>query len=525
MKYHDNIKTCYSKSAETDPEHFPPIKQSKCINLALIDRGQLDEYSLGTIQRSADDIFAKKKKITFDELISSAVEGARILIEGRPGCGKTTLMTKVSREWAQEKILKSVTKLLLVPLRRFHNKEDLEFKDILKLYDIGPLVEKVNNEIALSGGQNVCILLDGIDEYSYSSSQEGLILGLMQRKLLPKSIIIVTSRPASSHFLRGLADKHAEILGFLRHQIQEYIEEYYKSQDDKATALFTYLENFPNIRHMCYLPLHLAIIVYLNETLQQSMPKTETDVYLKFTNSILLRDMQKDEDPDTPLHLSSPEKLPTERLSAFRRICNLAYIGTVDSHQIFSGEDLMNVFGIQGMQFKLLGILISDKDSIPSGFEETYSFAHLTLQEFLAAYHLTKCPDDEQVENFRERKSMTVVWKFYCGLTQLKSEASVEVFKIMTEQVHGCVMLDLIHFVHESQNVSRCSELVANRNGSIIIEDETFTPSDTIAVAHCIQNSFSVLSEMKLCSCRLDKEGISVFTSHITVHPNVKTLW
>ena len=437
-------------------------------------------------------------------------------------------MSMVSREWAQEKILRRVTMLLLVPLRRFHNKEDLEFKDILKLYDVGPLVEKVNNEIALCGGQNLCILLDGIDEYSYSSSQGGLILGLMQRTLLPNCIVIATSRPASSHFLRIFADKRAEILGFLRHQIHEYIEEYYKDRDDKATALFTYLENYPNIRHMCYLPLHLAIIVYLNETLQQSMPKTETDVYLKFTNFILLRDMKRAADPNTPVDLSNPERLPTERLSAFRKICKLAYIGTVDSHQIFSGEDLMKIFGNEGMQFKLLGILISDKESILHGLEETYSFAHLTLQEFLAAYHLTRCPDAEQIQvikNFGERKSMTVVWKFYCGLTQLKSDVSAQVFKKMTEQVEGCVMLDLIHCVHESQNVSCCSELVANRNGSITIEDEILTPSDTIAVAHCIQNSFGVLSEIKLCSCRWDKEEIRVLTSRITVHPNVKTLW
>ena len=156
-------------------------------------------------------------------------------------------MSMVSREWAQEKILRRVTMLLLVPLRRFHNKEDLEFKDILKLYDVGPLVEKVNNEIALCGGQNLCILLDGIDEYSYSSSQGGLILGLMQRTLLPNCIVIATSRPASSHFLRIFADKRAEILGFLRHQIHEYIEEYYKDRDDKATALLHIWRTIPTL--------------------------------------------------------------------------------------------------------------------------------------------------------------------------------------------------------------------------------------------------------------------------------------
>ena len=524
----ENIKFCYSEKAEAHSEHFPPIKQAKFINLAILDRGQLDQDSICTIQRSADDLFEKKKEIGFNDLFCSAEDGARILVEGRPGCGKTTLMIKVSREWAQGKVLKSIALLLLVPLRRFHNKENLEIMDILKFYGFGSFAEKVNNEIALCGGQNICILLDGIDEYPYRQSEGGLILGLMERRFLTKSLVFATSRPASSHFLRGLATKRAEILGFLRHQIKQYIKEYYVSQDDKSTALSAYLERYPNIKHMCYLPLHLAIIVYLNETLQQSMPKTETDVYLKFTNSILFRDMQKDADPNTPSRLGSPEELPTERLSAFRKICKLAYIASVESQQIFSEEDLMKVFGNEGMQFRFLGIVISDKEGISSGLEETYSFAHLTLQEFLAAYHLMKCSDTEQVqvvENYGEMKNMTVVWKFYCGLTQLKSDASVQVFKIMNEQVESCVMLDLIHCVHEALNSSCCNELVASRNGSVIIKDETLTPSDIIALAYCIQNAFNVLSVIKLCSCRWDDEQIDLLSSHVTVNPNIKRLW
>ena len=527
------MKCYYLKNAEVHCEYryWPPTKQAKFINLALLERGQLsynDDFSSYMIQRSADDVFAKKTKIRYDELFQSPESGARILIEGRPGCGKTILLRKISRDWAEEKILTNISLLLLVPLRCFHRKENIESKDILKLYNAGPEVE---SEIATGTGRGICILLDGIDEYPYSSSQEGFILALMQCRLLPESIVIVSSRPASSDFLRCLATDRVEVLGFLRPQIYQYIEECYRSEQQKAKALLTYLENHPNIRHMCYLPLHLAMIVYLKEYLQnkhQSMPRTETDVYLKFTTCSLLRDMQRDQEHNIPLNLISPESLPDERLSAFRKICQLAYFGIVESEQIFSGEDIKKLFGDQGIQFKPLGILTTDTQFSESGIEKNFSFVHLTFQEFLAAYHLTKCSDTEQIESiehYGRNKNMTVVWKFYCGLTQLKTGVSAQIFKLMTE-VADFAMLDLLHCVHESFNSSYCRELMAFTNGVVKIEDETLTPSDSVAIAYSLENAVDMVGEIKLYSCRWDEEEISVLSSHITTNiTTVKTLW
>ena len=270
--YISNVKTYYSKNCQPylQNKYFPQVQQASFINLALFKTDLKmplgDDYGMQTIQGNADDIIAKKEAVTYMELFRTASNGTRILIEGRPGSGKTTLLNKVNRDWAAGNVLTSSTLLVYVPLRRFHNRETIDLKDIVGLYGSGPLVNDVANHISHTGGQNVCIIVDGLDEYLFSSDSGSYILDLMQGNQLPNAVVIAASRPVAACELRKYATKHVEVLGFLRHQIKQYIDEYYRNDNtENAAQLSAYLERHPNIRNMCYLPLHLTMIVYLNE--------------------------------------------------------------------------------------------------------------------------------------------------------------------------------------------------------------------------------------------------------------------
>ena len=78
------------------------------------------EFLRQTIHGSVDDIMKDKDDIKYDEVFTEVEEGARLVFEGRPGCGKTTMMNKVSQDWANGKIFAS-SLLFLVHLRRFRN--------------------------------------------------------------------------------------------------------------------------------------------------------------------------------------------------------------------------------------------------------------------------------------------------------------------------------------------------------------------------------------------------------------------
>ena len=53
-----------------------------------------------------DDIIAKKDKIDYHQAFGTYESGALVVFEGHPGCGKTTLAHKVTRDWSRgEKVL------------------------------------------------------------------------------------------------------------------------------------------------------------------------------------------------------------------------------------------------------------------------------------------------------------------------------------------------------------------------------------------------------------------------------------
>ena len=505
------------------------MQKVEYINLAILKSDKLtfsDDYTLMTIQRSADDIVSKKKRVGYNELFDRLDSGVRILVEGRPGCGKTTLMNKVSLDWANKIILKDIALLLLVPLRRFHKKQEVKLDDILRLYDTGHLCNAVGANVSNSGGQGLCVVFDGIDEYPQSSVPGNFVLDVLAGRLLPKSVVIASSRPAAAHDIRKYATQRVEVLGFLRPEIQQYIQEHYEGKDDKVKSLSSYFEHHPNIRHMCYLPLHLAMIVYLNDNLPtKSLPHTETDVYNMFMLHTLLHDLQRSD--STFSNLSNINQLPVDRLNVFRNICRLAYIATDQSEQIFTRDQIHEHIGSREFNLKSLSLLTEDRLLAEQGLEETYSFAHLTFQEFLAAYHLTTLEHVEQLKAAEEHggdRNMIMVWRFYCGLTKLSGEVPKKAFQTILKKDKVNTLL-LLHGVHESQNESACHELLSSRSGVLSISDEVITPADSLAISYCMKNAVSLLEEVCLDSCYLGDDELQVLISGCSIPlTNVKCL-
>ena len=103
---------------------FPPVPKFSFTNLALIkDTTETcrSAFFYNTIQGSVDDVIETKVTITYDDLFESVTSQNRILLlEGRPGCGKTTLTRKISRDWGEGTILSFIKYLFLIPLRQFY---------------------------------------------------------------------------------------------------------------------------------------------------------------------------------------------------------------------------------------------------------------------------------------------------------------------------------------------------------------------------------------------------------------------
>ena len=552
--YHGLLIDTYKAMPEIPLGQWPPIRKVHYINLALITSDPMprsDTFSRATIRGSVDDVLARKEPTTYEKvfperLTSKSHERHLVLIEGRPACGKSTLLTKVSKDWSEGKLLQDVEFLVLVRLRRYLGKKDISLEDLFGQYCANSAaVTSVIEEVTRTGGKGVCFLLDGLDEYSHLKAHSNLLKKLLLGQLLPNASIVMASRPAGSFQLRNelKLNQHVEIIGFLEKEIQAYIEHALEDKPEKAKTLLRYLEKHPNIARMCYLPLHLAMVVFLFE-LGEKLPDAETDLYCKFTLHTLRRsflregnksvDDEDEEDDEDEFHNLS--QIPDEKMPLFRSICLLAFQSTVDQKQIFTGKDILEMpdlnlpINYRKKAFDSLGLLTVDRviavSTLPT---KSFSFLHLTLQEFLSAahivYHLDEKQQREVIDEHRAKDHMWVVWKFYCGLgSSMKTSHGFfnDAFRAISCRniSRRVAILNMMHCAFESKNIDACVDLVSQLDGILDVKDISLTPSDCVALGTVASRAYDKMKEVDLSYCHLGPDGIQALVEQLDAeHP------
>ena len=515
------------------------------MSLALITSEEMvrtDLYSRNTIRGSVDDIIKHKEPIEFERVFPDNTEMSprSTLIEGRPGCGKTTLMFKVTKDWAKGKILKDVNLFVLVTLRRFMGKRELTLEDILGVYcPSSTMTKELVDEISSTGGKGVVFAFDGLDEYRPAAQVGNLICDIIRGTKLPNARVFITSRPAGSHEFRRLVQTNIEIIGFLEKQVHQYIRDHYEGIPGKATSLIDFLKSHPNIGRMCYLPLHLAMLVYLYEY-QTELPETETEMYKTFVLHTLFRAVKRELDPDEAddLELHDFHMLPAKKHPIFYNICRLAFEATCSQKQIFTGKEIIDekVLPVppSGKDFDSLGLLTVDRQiaerALPT---RTYSFLHLTLQEFLSALYVCKQLSDQEqldvIDTHGGKVHMRVVWKFYCGLS-CEQKIFLNSFKAIIEQniSNRLAVLHMMHCAYESTKVDACQELLDILRGRIDVMDVTLNQSDCAVLGFVVTKAFQLLTQIDLSYCHIGPEGMAAFVEQIQELPepleNVDTL-
>ena len=247
---------------------WPPLKIVQFVELALIQQEKNALHiGLKTVTRDIDEVCGHKTKVLFNDLFKEIDNGQLLLFEGRPGSGKTTLMLKVSCDWGKGEILQSAKIVILLQLRRLNKTKHIYLHNLIKTSCNRLSVQEIqclSSYIERSCGEGVVFILDGFDEYSSPASEDNLINKLLTRELFSKSVVIVSSRPAATKHLRMYANKYIEVVGFVKSQIYDYIDIYYKDKQ-KANHLIKHLEDHPNLLNICYLPLHCAMLTHLSE--------------------------------------------------------------------------------------------------------------------------------------------------------------------------------------------------------------------------------------------------------------------
>ena len=195
-----------------DDDEWPPTVSEKFIRLALIRQDRLPYWRSDKddendyIRGKVDKILKHKEVIELTEMfkLSPDKRVLKVLIDGAPGVGKSTLSRKICKDWANGELLHDHHLVVLLHLRERQVREAKSIQDLFYCDD--PILQQsVVQHIQSTSGENVLLIFDAFDELGYMErSQDSLFLDIIKGKKLHRCTVVVTSRPYASESLYHL---------------------------------------------------------------------------------------------------------------------------------------------------------------------------------------------------------------------------------------------------------------------------------------------------------------------------------
>ena len=494
--FQNYLKSYYSRTK--DPvATWPPSPSTVFVNLAIINREetsktQLDQFMLATLYKGVDTILEEKAPVEMEQIMDTP-PGTCILVEGAPGVGKTTLSWEVCKRWAEGNLFTQYSLILLLRLRDEMVQSAETLKDIV-FYPVEERLEDITRYLSDTGGTNTVILLEGLDELpQHLLTRSSIFTHLLDGTELPNATILVTSRPSATAQLwkkwKERISKHVEITGFTEDNIMEYAASILGQQE--LSKFNTYISTAHSIKQMMYVPLHSGIVVELYRMCKdsdKSLPTSKTALYMQLVHTILARHLTKlSTYKNDERDINDFTDLPDDISPLFRDLTERAYENVTRQQLIIKDED---------KPIQHLGLMHAVVQQLPNKHksQHTYTFLHLSIQEYLGAIHMSRMEPSTQerlVESMFSKQHLRNMAMFLAAITKSKGN-NWEIIKRITQseckrEKDGTLTLSryAIQMVFESEDVS----LLEGHSHYLYKLDYSSPLFDFTALGYCIATS------------------------------------
>ncbi|XP_031719135.1 NACHT, LRR and PYD domains-containing protein 3-like isoform X1 [Anarrhichthys ocellatus] len=340
-----------------------------------------------------------------------------VLTNGIAGIGKTFLVRKFVLDWAEGRANQDVHLIFLLTFRQLNLwmgekfcLAELIHECITETRDIkDKALNHIFTTLQSSGNTNydkskfkLLFVLDGLDEsrlhlacstsgnqtvnidVTASTSVDVLLTNLINKTLLPSARLWITTRPAAANQIHSdFVDMMTEVRGFTDLQKNEYFEKRFRDSE-QSRRIISHIKTSRSLHIMCHIPVFCWITATVLENVMETrkgreLPKTLTEMYAEFLVFQMYQTNEKYGQKKCIKYIESLAKLAFHQLEEG----NLIFY---EKDLKESGIDVRRASVCSGVFTEIFKEELGKKNVE----DKMFSFVHLSVQEFLAAFHVER---------------------------------------------------------------------------------------------------------------------------------------
>ena len=278
------------------------------------------------------------------------------------------------------------------------------------------------------------------------------------------------------------------------------------------------------VESSCYLPLNAAIVAHVFLCCDHSLPTSYHGIFTAVVQNTLTRYFQERLGRTTLIKdVTSFCTLPSNIRASFSHLCQLAFNGIKDNKLTFAVSDL-TALSIP-KDISKTGLLQNVTSMASDGRQSYFCFLHLSIQELLAAVHISHMSAKQQISVFQElfgNPRFSALLQFYAGITKLRTnrpflsllprflrgQVPTSVYDLVRDIVRDSehsktLLVTLLHCLYEAEDPQLCRFVDNLLDYSLNFGCTTLKPLDCLAIGY--------FSSVVTTTCTVNRCTVNLF--------------